>query len=113
MRLTAEQGAEMVAAGGRWLDVRGPAYGWLDRVDLDRLDIRSSDDCVLGQVFRDRSPGETGYAWACRMLPPRTGTARLTEMGFFYPYEDPEDYAHGCATLTEAWRYYITARRAR
>lgn len=115
MSLTADQAAEIVAAGGKWLDAHGPADGWWDRVDLDRLDIKLSDDCVLGQVFRDRSSiGEDGYTWACRVMPFRTGGVRvLYELGFSYPYDpqDPEDFTWGCLALTAAWRHYIVARR--
>lgn len=113
MSLTAEQAAEIVAAGGKWLDVHGPV-DWWDRLDLDRLDIKISDDCVLGQLFRGRSSiDETGYAWACRVLFRTKGVRGLYELGFNYPYDirDPEDFTWGCLALTAAWRHYVAARR--
>lgn len=36
--------------GAELLDLMEP--GWYRRIDLDTLDIRSTNDCVLGQVFR-------------------------------------------------------------
>jgi hypothetical protein len=42
------------------LDARGPA-DWRSRVDVDRLDLDSVVDCVLGQVFG-------GYATGLRAL---------------------------------------------
>lgn len=112
MSLTAQQAEEIVAAGGKWLDAHGPV-DWWDRVDLDRLDIALSDDCVLGQAFRDRATGgENGYTWACRVL--FRARYALYDLGFSYPYDwrDPEDFTWGCLALTAAWRHYITARRA-
>lgn len=39
------------ARGAEFLDQRRP--GWADEIDLDTLDLRSLDDCVLGQLYGD------------------------------------------------------------
>lgn len=43
--LTIEQ---RVAAGAAWLDRTRP--GWVDEVDLDRLEMTECKSCVLGQI---------------------------------------------------------------
>lgn len=43
--------AERVAAGAEFLDQREP--GWWQRIDLDRLEMRRSCACVLGQLSTD------------------------------------------------------------
>jgi len=115
MGLTIEQAAEIVAAGGKWLDAHGPVDGWWNRIDLDRLNIANHINCVLGQVFADYVPHKDGgYSWAANyLLRGEHGLRIACELGFNYPYDlrDPEDFAWGCLALTEAWRHYITARR--
>lgn len=46
---------ERVASGAYMLDVHAP--GWRDKIDLDRLNVRSCDDCILGQVFGEYTTG--------------------------------------------------------
>lgn len=86
---------ERVAAGARWLDEHRP--GWVDRIDLETLDLGDPCRCVLGQeygnytfaldeILDDVSPASRGFnAWAT------TGE---------YP------------ALTDAWRRLIEQRRA-
>ena len=38
-----------VKRGIAWLDANIP--GWLDKIDLERLDLRVCDRCVVGQVL--------------------------------------------------------------
>lgn len=40
---------ERVAKGAALLDEKLP--GWVDRIDLDRLNVQSGCDCILGQEF--------------------------------------------------------------
>lgn len=42
--------ADRVARGARRLDVAGPA-NWIDRINVETLDIRTTGRCVLGQVY--------------------------------------------------------------
>lgn len=44
--------AQRVANGVKYLmDYFGGSVEWLDRIDVDRLDVANSDECVIGQVF--------------------------------------------------------------
>lgn len=88
--------AERVAAGAAWLDEHEP--GWVDRIDLGRLNIRRCADCIGGQLggwwskFAARYDDEPGFNIY------RLGLDTL----------DLEEYP----PLTAAWRDLITARRA-
>lgn len=99
--------AERVQAGAAYLDEHEP--GWVDRIDLETLDINSQCQCILGQLhgsYRDAPPVEAAadadgshygvLAWA---IP----------LGFGMNWND-------CITdgrkLTAAWRELISARRA-
>ena len=57
--------AERVAAGAAYLNEREP--GWLQRIDLDRLDLKAPCRCVLGQLAMDLPamdlPGASGDQW--------------------------------------------------
>lgn len=47
--MTAAELAPRVERGMAWLDAHVP--GWLDRIDMETLDIGDCDRCVLGQLF--------------------------------------------------------------
>jgi len=51
---------ERVALGAAWLDAAYP--GWRDRVDVDRLTLKDSCDCVLGQTLQADGPDEFYFA---------------------------------------------------
>lgn len=96
---------ENVARGAAWLDVEQP--DWLNRVDLDRLYMSSSVDCIAGQVFAHRTEGSstcscctnTGYTVACVLLDD----------------EDDADYGFveigGGQEVHHAWVALVTERR--
>lgn len=104
--LTAE---ERVAAGMAWLDEQYP--GWVDRADLDRIDVGSDCDCPLGQELGD-------FADAPLLL------AEAVTLGFYAerdlwvaipfgrPTHSPAEVDAEYAELTEVWRELILARRA-
>lgn len=46
--------AERVAHGAAWLDERYP--GWVDAIDLGKLNVASCHACVLGQVYTGHIP---------------------------------------------------------
>lgn len=48
--ITRDSAHARVSVGAALLDRR--AAGWITRVDLDVLDLRDNDHCVLGQVYR-------------------------------------------------------------
>lgn len=47
--------ATRVARGVALLDRKAP--GWVDRIDLDTLELSSAFDCVLGQLYRGFGAG--------------------------------------------------------
>ena len=54
--------------GEKWLNEH---YGpdWYDHIDLDRLDLSSACDCVLGQLGHDivrKAGGRKGGAWSAK-----------------------------------------------
>lgn len=60
--------AQRVAAGARWLDeLFGPQ--WVDRIDLNTLDLASTYRCICGQVFNQQHHADNvderpGYRFA-------------------------------------------------
>lgn len=97
--------AERVEAGARWLDANRP--GWVQRINLDTLDITDPCGCIIGQVYGDywRGPDELFTvtdveervaAW-CADEPAR-------DLGFNGEGQYDE--------LEGAWRELILARRA-
>jgi hypothetical protein len=77
--------------------------GWMDRINLDLLDINHGWFCVLGQVFADNDEEVDGYDWA------------LAEFGFgshdaepliFFGFYSVDGESDGPA-LTDAWRALI------
>lgn len=51
-----------VENAAKFLDSVKP--GWENLIDLDKLDMQSSTNCVLGQVYADNVDNERGYFWA-------------------------------------------------
>jgi hypothetical protein len=88
--------AERVAAGAAWLDEHRP--GWVERVNLDTLDLGDSCECVLGQEYGDfwKAPTEVIFEDYVR------GFNRSSSRDDSSAYEP----------LTAAWRVLIEARRS-
>ena len=42
-----------VRNGARWLDENFP--GWVDRIDLETLNLSNGESCICGQVFAPHS----------------------------------------------------------
>ena len=96
----AEVSATSAARGAAYLDNRRP--GWHNEIDVDNLDLRSLDACVLGQLYGDWGAGQDAleeFRW--------NGEAQI-EYGFEVaaPHSTPR-----YAALTEAWRVEILRRR--
>lgn len=94
-----------VARGAKLLDKRVP--GWARKVKLTMLNIASSANCVLGQLF------EGSYGQGAREL--------FSGGSFLASYENEwrQSIRHGflaptgnIAALTEAWKDQVRARRA-
>ena len=94
---------ERVAKGAALLDEKRP--GWVDRIDLDTLDIDNCEDCVLGQAFEAEVHDDEncGYTDGLEALGIPSGR----------PEEDFGFDAHRAdqASLTAEWKRVITARR--
>lgn len=95
-----------VAAGAAKLDEVMP--GWHNKINLQILNVGSSRDCVLGQLF--------GRFWAAplSLQYSRYGTfaesaasEELSRNLYLYPTVLDEEYTR----LTEAWKKLILARR--
>lgn len=94
--------AERVEAGARWLDENRP--GWVDRIDLDTLDLGDPCRCVLGQLW-DRyelAPLSARYEDGDQEY----GDWIAGDRGFH------REGRIGYSDLTDAWRALIVARRA-
>jgi len=89
----------MIPAGMAYLDDHYPDH--VQRVDLDRLDLRRSDLCVLAQA--------SGMSfWDAQELLPRTDSGwRAYDMGF-----EVYTATHG-VTVTEATQLWVEAYQAR
>jgi hypothetical protein len=114
---------ERVAAGAAWLDANRP--GWVERIDLDTLDLGDPCRCVLGQDFAADSQGYTSGFDAGLVAVTDGG---LTEDGYrhaadagFYAVADLSDNDDDddgfrmnkeYRELTDAWRALIRERRA-
>ena len=99
--------AERVQAGAAWLDEH--ESGWVDRIDLDRLDINSECQCILGQLH-----GSYKAAPPVQDAADANG-AHYGVLGWAIPLGFGLDW-WDCKTdgreLTAAWRELIATRRA-
>jgi hypothetical protein len=89
------------AAGARVLDTKIP--DWAKKVDVSRLDIGDTENCILGQIFGDYNDGQTklGFFNRFRMTP--LGFMPKTRSGFGEFQTDAEN-------LTNAWKAEIAKR---
>lgn len=99
--------AERVAAGAAFLDEHEP--GWVDLIDLGRLDLNHACNCVLGQAFADESEWanrcyDSGYDYARARFHLLRGGADLG----FDTADDYEPYE----PLAAEWKRVIAERRA-
>jgi hypothetical protein len=99
--------AERVEKGAAWLDEHRP--GWVDRIDLETLDLGDPCRCVLGQQFEPQSDSDQcGFEVGMRLLttPGNDPVIPLVEQGFYATSDD------NYADLTAAWRELIERRRS-
>lgn len=111
--------AERVAAGVAWLDQNRP--GWVQRINLDTLDLGDPCQCVLGQEFTVEARGdlatpyEIGRQALLRSTNDEAATLVSAGLGFHAMADiigpatetDPE-----YVRLTTAWRDLIAQRRS-
>ena len=88
---------EAVQAGTDWLDANWDGYRpWQELIDVDRLDIRYEDRCILGQLY----PGEESFL--DKLIRLDIGTDDVFSLGFDYMSWDD---AH---ELTAEWKRRLT-----
>lgn len=95
--------SERVDAGVAWLDDRSP--GWANRIDLTRLDITSSTNCVVAQLF-------DGWHKRPRYLDETDGTGVSNDVLFGFavsPFSDNTRVRF--RDLDPFWRKVITERQ--
>lgn len=98
---------ERVAAGAAWLDEKYPA--WIDRIDVDTLNVASPCKCILGQAFGDYDTSPYDARWS------PTGGYAARDRGFNVDVWDEMPYVEEeaeYADLTAEWRRLIESRRA-
>lgn len=69
---------QRVERGARWLDENFP--GWEGRIDLDTLELSSSEQCICGQVFKQEAATVHGATQAM-------GAWTSVATGFDYAYK--------------------------
>lgn len=112
---------ERIEAGAAWLDRTDPT--WIDRVDLDRLNLADSCGCVMGQIVSryDASyftvvAGENYPVPHLKAQAPR-GTKRFVmshaqAVARGFHISGTNENGMEWIRLTTAWRKAIRARRA-
>jgi len=106
--------SERVQKGAELLDEKVP--GWADRIDITRLTISSSTDCVVGQLYAGRG----GYLHGLDELGIGFGTYNVDKDDEDYKDQDQDqDVAHGFdynrfgdrELLNAEWRTAVANRR--
>ncbi len=96
---------------------------WTSRIDSDRLDVSSENECIIGQLF----PG-VSFSAGMQLLRDLTSEVGIagespSRMGLIYgwhsgdefkgvPQTASHDYWVGYYTLTQAWRQLLNDRAA-
>lgn len=95
--------AERVANGVAWLDENRP--GWLGDIRIERIDIASGCNCILGQTFGryEDSPESARWAEGYSFIAVDRGF-----MGSALTVERVEDDERA---LADEWKRVIAARR--
>lgn len=95
-----------VEAGAAWLDENKP--GWVDQIDLDRLDMYERPDCILGQLYGNFNNVAQYFGDEPTEERPLSHDAAVS-FGFFAANLErcEEEYA----ILQSAWKRLITTRR--
>jgi len=93
---------DRVRAGIKLLDEKVP--GWRNRINVHTLDIKRSDNCVLGQVFGSYHAGLTVLGISC---------VQSIDFGFnipelAYQYFDIDKVRMEAMELTELWKKTLT-----
>jgi hypothetical protein len=103
--LTPEQADALVEEGTKRIDDSGAYPGWVDKIDLDVLDMNEFYDCIAGQL------SNCGYGFGILIgsFMSNIGLDCNTESAFWLKYETGNYMCYD--VLTEAWKKYIISRR--
>jgi hypothetical protein len=100
---------ERIARGAALLDEKLP--GWVDQIDLDRLDLGSPCRCILGQTWDGGTiPGYSRFETHANAL--GLGDDEEIEHGFNASGGDYFEDAPEYRALTAEWKRVILARLA-
>lgn len=99
---------DRVASGVALLDQRVP--GWVDRINVDRLDMASNVSCVLGQLFSDYGVGckalglsvrgAVDHGFQTNLPEPREGASDVERILLFISVAKNNEYG----PLNQEWR---------
>lgn len=109
--------APRVEAGAKLLDERRP--GWAMRIDLDRLDMERSCNCVLGQEYEHDTGGDTEDGSAYSIGLDNLNLLPFREDSYGFDLYVPEINEHGLTLdeayhlLDELWAEQVRARRTK
>lgn len=110
-KYTEEIAAEMVAAGGKWVDAH-QNRDWPYRIDPSTLDIANGEVCVFGQLYRaDAAECGCRDGWDWPISHGLINWENTYELGLSVKSESPY-FGHNVALLNDAWRKLIADRRA-
>lgn len=109
-----------VARGVALLDEKLP--GWAQQIDLDRLDLGNTCNCILGQGFEGHpdvdmkdwvvtSPFDIGVRELFAAAMPDQDHERAARVHGFDAVSEPGYTAQEYAALTTEWKRVILARR--
>lgn len=105
--MSQEKFAERVERGAKFLD--GVKPGWFDEIDTDRLSMRWTKSCVLGQLYG------TFFDAVPILWPGKRGHHAATEHGFTAESSDVKPGLHFeeiDVILADLWRAEVRARLA-
>lgn len=98
---------ERVAAGAAWLDAN--ESGWVDRIDLETLNLDNCERCIGGQLVRQDADRTLTYGdWLVYWLGP---VDDRTEWAVAHGFDVLGGDEYGYRDLTGVWRDLIAERR--
>lgn len=96
-----------IERGTALLDRERP--GWENMIDLRRLDLASTNDCVLGQVYGAEPGFHSPYSHGRAMLGIDSFTAAVLHGFSLAAPRDGESYRN----LTDEWKHLVAIRRVK
>lgn len=98
-----------VRRGGEWLDVVAP--GWVEWIDMDKLNLANPHFCVLGQLFGSFFASIHVFGVTYTDLVGMGFMALRVDAPLSTPILTKQYYQRQYAAMTSAWKDYISERR--